>query len=287
MSKQIVKEKNRGGPYTKKEQEERRIQVFHLHFEENKSAVQISELLNVNRNTINEDIRFWHLHLSKEIKFQDLGAKLKKQIQRMDIQRDRMLEALEEAESLDEKLKLEKSISDVDNRLVQLYSKMITSGIRNLEYPDKPEEITEDEVKGFVRDLILKDEDPYSNDVYSEDELRFLLIERKKCDLKHADNVIEKMRLEGLNLCNESRISLTNSFGSFDHSGTFNLVKFAILRGYVTPDELGSVLSKRRKIKAEIEKEKREEKFVAKYGPDKSKWSAEAKELYDNFKDPV
>jgi len=38
----LVEQIKNGGRYTKKEQEERRIQVYHLHFEENKSAVQIA-----------------------------------------------------------------------------------------------------------------------------------------------------------------------------------------------------------------------------------------------------
>ena len=62
----------KGGRYTKKEQEERKIQVYHLHFEENKSAAKIAELLNVNRNTINDDISYWHSQLAGEMKFQGL-----------------------------------------------------------------------------------------------------------------------------------------------------------------------------------------------------------------------
>jgi len=123
----------KGGRYTRKEQEERKIQVYHLHFEENKSAIKIAELLHVNRNTVNEDIRYWHLQLANEFNAQDLTAKMTKQIQRMEIQRDRLLEDLEEAEGMDEKLKLERFISDIDNRLVQLFSKMISKGITNLE----------------------------------------------------------------------------------------------------------------------------------------------------------
>jgi len=134
----------KGGRYTKKEQEERRIEVYHLHFEENKSAIKISELLNVNRNTINEDIRYWHLQLANEMKAQDLTAKMTKQIQRMEIQRDRLLEYLDVVENLDEKVKLERFISDIDNRFVQLYSKMILNGIKNLGPPVKLEEINEE-----------------------------------------------------------------------------------------------------------------------------------------------
>jgi len=276
----------KGGRYTKKEQEERKIQVYHLHFEENKSAIKIAELLNVNRNTINEDIRYWHLQLANEMKAQDLTAKMTKQIQRMEIQRDRLLEDLDESESLDEKIKLEKFISDIDNRLAQLFSKMISSGIKSLEPTVNLEEINEDEIKEFVRDLILGDEDPNSEDIYSEDNLKFDFIRKTKCDVKHANNVIEKMNRDGLALCAQSEGFKKDhsSLFSDDFSTTYNLGKFGNLRGYLTIDELGTVLEKRAKTRQEMKKE-REEKFIAKYGPDKSKWSEDVKEMYDNFED--
>ena len=49
----LVGEIKKGGRYTKKEQEQRKIEVYHLHFEQDKSAVKIAELLEVNRNTVN------------------------------------------------------------------------------------------------------------------------------------------------------------------------------------------------------------------------------------------
>jgi len=107
----------KGGRYTRKQQEERRIQVYHLHFEENKSAVKISELLGVNRNTINEDIAYWHSQLASEFNAQDITAKMTKQIQRMEIQRDRLVDELEEAKTLEERIRIEKFISYIDDRL--------------------------------------------------------------------------------------------------------------------------------------------------------------------------
>jgi len=93
----------KGGRYTKKEQEERRLQVYQLHFEENKPAVEISEILNVNRNTVNDDIKFWYGQHANKSTSLDLNAKMARQIRRMEIQRDRFLEYLEESETLDEK----------------------------------------------------------------------------------------------------------------------------------------------------------------------------------------
>ena len=283
----LVEQVKKGGRYTKKEQEERKIQVYHLHFEENKSAVKIAELLNVNRNTINDDIQYWHKQLVIEFKAQDLTAKMTKQIQRMEIQRDRLLEDLEDVESFDEKIRLEKFVAEIDNRLTQLFSKMIVSGKTSLGPTVKLEEITEDEIKEFVRDLILADVDPDSEDLYSEHDLKLHFIRRTKCDVAHADNVIEKMKRGGLVLCKQSRKKSDYfSVMAHDFSMTYNLAKFAHLRGYLTLDDETSIFRKRAVIRQEIEKEEkeREEKFIKKYGP-KSQWSEDVTAKYDSDED--
>jgi len=70
-------------------------------------------------------------------------------------------------------------------------------------------------------------------------------------------------------------------------SSRYNLAKFANLRSYLTMNELGSVSGKRFQIRQQNEKEdkEREEKFISKYGSNKSKWSEEVKEMYENFED--
>ena len=280
LSEQIKK----GGRYTKKEQEERRLQVYHLHFEQEKPAVKIAEMLNVNRNTINDDIRYWHQQLANEMNVQDISAKMTKQIQRMDIQRDRLLGDLEDAESLEQRIKLERFISDIDNRLIGVYSKMIVNGKEHLPPTIKIKDIDEDEIKEFVRDLVLSDHDPNSKDVHSEDTLRFDFIRRRKCDIVYADRVVEKMKQDGLNLCKQSTVGKTDflSVLSQDYSETYNLAKFANLRGYMTIPECATIMKKRDNIKHEIEKdEEREEKFIQKYGPI-SEWSKEVQEMYDD-----
>jgi len=208
-----------------------------------------------------------------------------KQIQRMEIQRDSLLDDLDEAKNFDEKIKLQKFVSDVDNRLAQLFSKMISSGKTILAPTVKLEEINEDEIKEFVRDLILGDTDPNSEDVYSEDHLKFYFIRRTKCGVEHSEKVVEKMKRDGLVLCKQLRNRHDYfSVRSLDNSMTYNLAKFAGLLEYLTTDEHFSIIKKRNKISQEIEREdkEREEKFIAKYGPDKSKWSDEVKEMFDN-----
>jgi len=115
----------KGGRYTKKEQEERRLEVHQLHFVDKKPAVEIAKLLDVNRNTINEDIKFWYSQLANESNVVNIKEKMMRQIQKMEIQRGRFLEYLDEAENLDETIRIEKLISELDARLVQYYSKSI------------------------------------------------------------------------------------------------------------------------------------------------------------------
>jgi len=82
----LVEPEKKGGPYTRKEQEERRLEVYRLHYEENYSAVKIAEVLNVNRNTVSEDLKFWNTQFAREIKTHNLVSKLKNIIQKIEIQ---------------------------------------------------------------------------------------------------------------------------------------------------------------------------------------------------------
>jgi len=229
MSKQASEQIKNGGPYTKREQEERKIQVYHLHFEENKSAVKIAELLSVNRNTINDDIRYWHLQLANEFKAQNLSAKMTKQIQRMEIQRDRLLDALEDAESLAQKLSIEKFISEIDNRLVQVFSKMILSGKTELEPTVKLEEINEDEIKDFTISLVKKRNYVFKSCNFSEEDIQYEIINLTKCDIDRARKFFRKMMDLGLGLCQDD-----------DDYYMHNLQKFCIMREYVSKDELST-----------------------------------------------
>lgn len=282
----LVEEIKKGGRYTKKEQEQRKIEVYHLHFEQNKSAVKIAELLEVNRNTINEDIHYWHRQLAGEFQAQDLTAKMTRQIQRMEIQRDRLLDDLEEADSLDERIRIERFISDIDNRLTQLFSKMISQGKTKLEAAANPEEESKEEkreeleVQGFVRDLILEEGDPKSEHVYSENELKINFIKKTKSNLTEANKIMEKMKEYGLSLFEQSsekdESDLSNATDDF--SETYNLAKFVNMRGYLTKEDLGNIIKNCAVGFQEI-KRKKEQNFIKQYGP-KTQWSREIRRKF-------
>jgi len=119
-------ETKKGGPYTKQKQEKRRDEVFKLHFEYGYSAVQIANILNVNRNTINEDIKYWYSELYQD---KDNFSRdwLDKQFTRLEIQRARLRKELDEDISLKDRLQVERLITNVDLSICSFIVKIETS----------------------------------------------------------------------------------------------------------------------------------------------------------------
>lgn len=239
----------KGGPDTKKEKEDRRLQVHKLHFEENKSAVEISEILNKNRNTINEDIKFWHNQHANDFGLVDIKSKMKKQIHRMEVQRDRLFDYLEEANTIDEKTKLERFISDIDNKLGQFYSRAIFSGKENLDSEITSDEIEEDEIKDFIRYLILSYIDSELRKDYSDEKLKFEIIKKTKCNVLYAEKMIKKLHEVGLTLCQKPK---SNYFP--DNPPEYDIKKFASLRGYLSTKEY-NIKKQERRISKKQEKQ--------------------------------
>ena len=120
-------ETKKGGPYTKKDQKERKDEVFKLHFEYGYSAVHIGNLLNVNRNTINGDIKYWYSELYKTTNFKYSKEWLDKQFTRLEIQRARLRKELDEDISLKDRLQVERLITNIDLSISSLIVKIETS----------------------------------------------------------------------------------------------------------------------------------------------------------------
>ena len=53
----LVKPRQKFSPYTKMQRKERRNEVYKLHFEHGMPATRIAELMKVDRNTINNDLK--------------------------------------------------------------------------------------------------------------------------------------------------------------------------------------------------------------------------------------
>lgn len=259
---QIVSEEKRGGPYTKQEQEQRRTKVYELYFEKGCSALKISEMLGVNRNTVNSDIRYWYTQMRAQIGGENIGGILLKEIERFEIQRKRLLEHAGQETDFAAKVVLEKMIFEIDNKIAGFASKMSGQNIRVDEY-EITEEILEEELVELVRYFIFSAGHLYPQSIPEEMILQDT-IRLKKCDIEHARNVLNTMKRLGLELCK----SLESVHNSYD------LLMFSSLRGYITKDKLRAYLKKRQdeENKEETRQKEIEEKYQKKYGKDTSKW---------------
>ena len=117
----------RGGPYTKQEQQKRRDEVFKLHFEYGYSATQISEMLKINRNTINSDVSFLYSKLADDMDVETHSRWINKQLIRIESQRVRLRKELDNDITLQERLQVEKIILDLDSKISSLILKIATS----------------------------------------------------------------------------------------------------------------------------------------------------------------
>jgi len=123
MKKDSSEEKKKGGPYTKTEQDERRSKVYNLHFEKGYPAIKIAEMLQINRNTINEDIHFLYDEICKQIPERTSSLVLK-QFERFEIQCVRLSNQLENEEDFKKRVIIEKMLITVYDKLAQLSAKL-------------------------------------------------------------------------------------------------------------------------------------------------------------------
>ena len=220
----LVQEK-KGGPYPKKEQQERQNEVYRLHFEFGYSAVKIAKKLHVNRNTINSDINYWYSQLAEEWKNQDISTLILSQIEKMKYQRDRLYEELEKQEDFTKKLLIEKFIFEIDNRLFQIYSKLqmnvkafssLTNDSTNSTKTD------EDKMQELVLYLIKKGKFDPKFCWYTEDEITEEAVKLLKCDVNDAEYLFEQM--DNFGLC---------YYGNGDEENTkYDILEFSKMRGY-------------------------------------------------------
>jgi predicted DNA-binding protein YlxM (UPF0122 family) len=119
----IVKPRQKFAPFTKKERQKRRLEVFRLHIDLGCSAVKISEMMNINRNTVNQDIKWCYEQIQTLDKTPD--QMFDRQLFRHETQRERLVRALEQTVNLQEKLSIEKLLLDLDSKIASIMLKVI------------------------------------------------------------------------------------------------------------------------------------------------------------------
>jgi len=145
----VLEKKKAGGPYTKDERIKRQNKVHKLYFECGYPATKISEIMNVNRNTINEDIKWIYANIKEELR-QDSEKFLLKQIGRLESQRTRIVKSVTK-EDFVSNVKHEKLLLDVDVKINDLLIKISSSSHTELE-----NKVQETAIKDFVLYLLIK-----------------------------------------------------------------------------------------------------------------------------------
>lgn len=109
-----------GGRYTKLQRRKRRDEVYRLHFEHHYPAVKIAHLMQRNRHTISADIEYWNERLASEWNKIDVHARCMRQLQSLELQKDRLADLIDKAEKISEKISLERLILEIDDRTIKL-----------------------------------------------------------------------------------------------------------------------------------------------------------------------
>ena len=124
----------KGGPYTKKEAESRRTEVYRLHFEYGYSARKISDLIQINRNTINGDLHYWYSKIVEQSKIPNPEIAIIVNLQRFEIQRIRLREQIDKTNSFQEKILLERLIYEIDSKILYTYHRLGESTTRMMNF---------------------------------------------------------------------------------------------------------------------------------------------------------
>lgn len=122
----IVRPRQKFAPSTSTERKKRRMEVYKLHFEHGMPATKISDLMQVNRNTINNDLKFLYRQALNDYNPDNMTLDdiLEKQLIRLETQRDRLGIYLSDAKDVTNKVTIERLIADIDFRVLTVVEKI-------------------------------------------------------------------------------------------------------------------------------------------------------------------
>jgi len=112
--------KQKYAPFTRSQRRKRRTEVYKLHFEHGIPATRIAELMKVDRNTINNDLKILYSEAMNDYNPNDMSLDdyLQKQLLRLETQRDRLCLYLCDAKDTSNKIAIERLIADIDYKLI-------------------------------------------------------------------------------------------------------------------------------------------------------------------------
>ncbi|CAD6513864.1 conserved hypothetical protein [metagenome] len=210
-----------GGPYTKKEQDDRRQKVYNMYFEKGFSAIKIASELEVNRNTINQDVKFLRSELIHKDQIKP-AIWLLEQKEHLEQQKDRLIELLESTKDFEQRLRVEKIILDIESKITNLVIKITGFDYISFEYDPGPE--FDEDITLVVKDLVLNGKsEKYS---YLEKDVILNARELLKCNFIHSKKIFARMKDLGL-----SEFKTENGTG-------YDLARFGVLNQMITKIEL-------------------------------------------------
>ena len=128
----IVKHRQKKAPYTKIQRKERRDEVYRLHFDNGMPATRIAELMKVDRNTINNDLKILYNKAARNYRsdksYDDI---IEKQLLRLETQRDRLCLYLSDTNDINSKITIERMITDIDFKLIGVIDKLNQSIVQH------------------------------------------------------------------------------------------------------------------------------------------------------------
>ena len=209
-----------GGPYTKNEQDDRRNKVYNMYFEKGFSAIKIAHELKVNRNTINQDVKFLRSELTQKDQIKPAIWVLE-QKEHLEQQKDRLLELLETTKDFEQRLRVEKIILDIEGKITNLVIKITGFDFVSFEYDPGPE--FDEDITLFVKNLVLNGKT--ENYSYLQNDIILKARELLKCDFIHAKKMFTRMKDLGLS---EFKVK----------EDGYNLANFGVLNEMITKAQL-------------------------------------------------
>ncbi len=181
--------------------------------------MKIAQTLGVNRNTINEDIKYWYSNIKEEIK-QENDDHILRQIRRLESQRNRLVEKITKNETKDA-IKYEKMLLDTDVRINNMLMRINDSWAHQ---STKDTVVQGDKIKNMILFLIIK----YNKDYcLTKDKITSEIINLQQCTIEETSKIVLELKNLGLEYCkkvNESEV-------------VYDLMEFAFLRKYILPND--------------------------------------------------
>lgn len=266
----MIEKKKTGGPYPKDERVKRQNEVSRLHFEYGYSATKIAEMMKVNRNTINQDIKNLYSEIKEELKESNEDLILK-QIVRLEAQRNRIVENLNKIKNknydvLENSTRYEKLLLDVDSKINAMLSKINSESTVK---KSKEHKISQEQIKDLVLFLLVKHS---KNSTIKEDEILCEILNLYQCEVVQAEKIISQMKCSGLENCKK--------FNGINFG--YDLLEFALLRRYIlVKDSFVTKIQALWILEHHFEHERSElvKKFKEKYG-NQERWNDNTFEEY-------